>query len=98
VLSMKKAVPNIEINKEVKKELIQSIKHFFFRERNEEISDFQASFVLDFILDTIAPYIYNQAIADAHTLMSGKIEDLYGLEKRPRPPKPATNEVSGKSE
>lgn len=81
---MRKVVPNIEINKEVKQELLNSIKFFFLRERNEEISDFQASFLLDFILDNIAPYIYNQAITDAHTLMSGKIEDLYGLEKRPR--------------
>jgi uncharacterized protein (DUF2164 family) len=81
---VRKVVPNIEINKEVKQELLNSIKFFFLRERNEEISDFQASFLLDFILDNIAPYIYNQAITDAHTLMSGKIEDLYGLEKRPR--------------
>jgi uncharacterized protein (DUF2164 family) len=85
---MKKAIPIIEINKDVKKELLNSIKHFFLKERNEEISDFQASFILDFILDHIAPYIYNQAITDAHTLMSGKIEDLYGLEKRPRPINP----------
>lgn len=85
---MNKAIPIIEINKDVKKELLNSIKHFFLKERNEEISDFQASFILDFILDHIAPYIYNQAITDAHTLMSGKIEDLFGLEKRPRPINP----------
>ncbi|MDR3588906.1 MAG: DUF2164 domain-containing protein [Negativicutes bacterium] len=75
----------MEINKGVKQELLNNIKHFFLTERNEDISDFQASFLLDFILDHIAPYIYNQAITDAHTMMSGKIEDLYGLEKRPRP-------------
>jgi uncharacterized protein (DUF2164 family) len=84
VLAVKKVVPNIEVNKEVKLELLKSIQHFFRSERSEELSEFQASLVLDFVLDQIAPYIYNQAITDAHTLLSGKIEDLFGLEKRPR--------------
>lgn len=75
---------NIELRKEVKEDLIESIKLFFANERDEEISDFQASVVLDFITSTVGPHIYNQAIADAHDFLSGKLEDLYGLEKRPR--------------
>ncbi len=75
---------NIELSKEVKQDLIKSIKHFFLSEKDEDISDFQASTVLDFVLSNVGPYIYNQAIADAYTLMSEKIEDLYGLEKRSR--------------
>lgn len=74
----------IELSKEVKQEQITSIKQFFLNERGEEISDFQASVVLDFVLHEIGPHVYNQAIADARAFMSDKIEDLYGLEKRPR--------------
>lgn len=75
---------NIELSKEVKQEQITGIKNFFLNERGEEISDFQASVVLEFVLREIGPHVYNQAIADAYALMSGRIEDLYQLEKRPR--------------
>lgn len=75
---------NIELSKESKQDLINSIKEFFARERDEDISDFQAATVLEFILETVGPHIYNQAVADAHALMTDRLEDLYGLEKRPR--------------
>ncbi len=74
----------IELSKETKQDLLNSIKEYFARERAEELSDFQAAAVLDFILETVGPHIYNQAVADAHALMSDRLEDLYGLEKRPR--------------
>lgn len=74
----------IELSKEVTADQIKNIKDFFLNERDEEISDFQAETLLQFILREIGPEIYNQAIADAYTLMSDKLEDLYGLEKRHR--------------
>ena len=74
----------IELSKETKQDLINSIKEYFARERDEELSDFQAAAVLDFILETVGPHIYNQAVADAHALMSDRLEDIFGLEKRPR--------------
>ncbi len=75
---------NIEFSKEIRQELVNSVKEFFARERDEELSDFQAAAVLDFILETAGPHIYNQAVADAHALMADRLDDLYGLEKRPR--------------
>jgi uncharacterized protein (DUF2164 family) len=74
----------IVLGKEARKDLIEGIKNFFLKERGEELSDFQAAIVLDFFLDSVAPAVYNQAIADAHSLMAGMIEEIYGLEKRPR--------------
>jgi len=77
-------VKNTEFSEDVKMVLINSIQEFFLNERAEEISSFQASIILDFMLTSIGPIIYNQAIADAYALMNDRIEDLYGLEKRPR--------------
>ena len=74
----------IELGNELKQDAIGSIKRFFQKERDEELSDFQAATILEFILDELAPPIYNQALADAHTLMSKEIEELYGLQKYPR--------------
>jgi len=76
-------VNNIKLSKERRADLINSIKTFFLNERDENISDFQASIFLDFILRDAGVYIYNQAIADAHQLMIQKTEELFALEKQP---------------
>lgn len=72
----------IKLNQNTKKILLSSIQKFFLTERDEEISEFQASIFLDFILNEAGIYIYNQAISDAHELMNQKIEELFSLEKR----------------
>lgn len=72
----------IELAKEARLDLLDKIKGFFSNELEQEISDFKASIFLEFVLESIGPQIYNQAISDAYALMSERIEDLYGLEKR----------------
>jgi uncharacterized protein (DUF2164 family) len=72
----------ITLKKEIKKNLIEEIKRFFWNERDEELSDLAAEIILDFILNTIGPHIYNVGINDAYAFMSEKIDDLFGLEKR----------------
>lgn len=74
----------IELNKETRAQMIKDIRTFFQNEQNEDISDFRAAIFLDFIIETLGSYFYNQAIEDAYRLMNEKIEDLYGLEKRSR--------------
>lgn len=73
---------SVELDKEIKLDLLDKIKVFFSNELEQEISDFKASILLEFVLNSIGPQIYNQAISDAYALMSERIEDLYGLEKR----------------
>lgn len=72
----------IELNKSDQQEAIRHIKEFFNEVRDESISDFQATSLLERFLHCIGPSIYNQAIADAHNLLTQKLDDLYGLEKR----------------
>ncbi|HBS60582.1 MAG TPA: DUF2164 domain-containing protein [Firmicutes bacterium] len=71
----------IELAKDIRKVLVEDIKNYFLTEREEEMGDLSAEFLLDFILETIGPHIYNRAINDAHTFMSEKTEDLFALEK-----------------
>lgn len=75
----------IQLSKDNQEVLLASIQKFFLTERDEEMSDFQASLFLDFILQEAGVYIYNQAIADAHQLMNQKTEELFSLEKRITP-------------
>lgn len=72
----------IELAKDIRKMLVEDLKHYFLTEREERIGDLPAGLLLDFILDNIGPHIYNQAINDAYIFMSEKTEDLFGLEKR----------------
>ena len=74
----------IELSAEVRQSMLGKIKEFFFNEKDEEISEFQAGILLDFFLENIGSLAYNQAIEDAHKYMAERVEDMYGLQKRPR--------------
>lgn len=72
----------IELSKDNKRVLLDEIKLHFWQEHDLELSDFQAEKTLDFMLNHAGIYIYNQAIADAHALMTEKTEELFTLEKQ----------------
>lgn len=59
-----------------RKSTITAIRRFFREEREEEIGDLQAALVLDFVMEAVAPRIYNQAIRDAQALMMRTVADL----------------------
>ena len=64
------------------KEAVRTLQQFFRETREEDISDFQATALLDFFLARIAPAIYNRALSDTHAILIQKLDDIYGLEKR----------------
>lgn len=74
----------IELNKENRDLILEEIKKFFYEERDEEIGELASILVLDFIMDNIAPEIYNKGVKDSVAFMTDKIEDMYGLEIRKR--------------
>lgn len=55
----------IKLSKEQNELMISSIQEFFYRERDEELTEFAAERVLDFIKQQMAPHFYNAAISDA---------------------------------
>lgn len=74
----------IELNKEVRVVLVESLKRYYWNERDEELSNLGAELLLDFIVNDIGPYIYNKAVEDSYSYMNERIEDLLGLQKRLR--------------
>jgi uncharacterized protein (DUF2164 family) len=74
-------MPPINLSKELKKQAIDEIKKYFLEKREEEIGQLAAELLFDVMIEKVGAAIYNQGIRDAHTFMSEKIEDLYGLEK-----------------
>lgn len=74
----------IEFNKEVRVVLLEELQRYYWKERDEELSNLGAELLLDFIINEIGPYIYNKAVEDCHAYMYERVEDLLGLEKRLR--------------
>ncbi len=72
---------NFKLTKEIKQQIIFDIQKYFSDERDEEIGNLSAELLLQFIIEKVGPAIYNQAIHDAHSFVSEKIEELYSLEK-----------------
>jgi uncharacterized protein (DUF2164 family) len=70
---------SINVTKERHNEMLSEIKIFFLKEREEEIGDLAAGLILDFILEKIAPEIYNQGVDDSYTYIKDAAEDLLSI-------------------
>ncbi len=71
----------IKLTKEKREDMIASIKTYFLKERDEELGDLASGFVLDFIIEKLAPEFYNQGVQDSYAYMNEKIEDLLEIQK-----------------
>jgi Uncharacterized conserved protein len=73
----------LHLPKEQKTQLISLVQQYFSEERNEEIGHLAAEFLIDFMIKHLGPFIYNQAIDDAQSLVAQKMtlldEDVYAL-------------------
>lgn len=72
----------IKLSKEKREDMIALIKAYFLKEKDEELGDLASGFLLDFIIEKLAPDFYNQGVWDAYTYMNVKIEDLLEIQKR----------------
>jgi len=63
-------------NKEQHQQIIQSIQDFFLEERDEELSEFSADRVFDFIKASVAVHFYNTGIQDAHAAVLNQFSSL----------------------
>ena len=64
----------------------RSIKEYFAETFEDEISDFRADDLLDFVVRELGPPVYNQAIQDAHKFIQDKLIDLEGEFYEPEKP------------
>lgn len=69
----------IDLPKETRDRLVQSVKRYVAEEMEQEIGDLQASMLLDFCLKEIGPSVYNQAVADAQKHLVARVEEMGGV-------------------
>ena len=70
----------IKISIEDKNEMKKVISNYFLKERDEDLGDLACHLLLEFFIEELGPYIYNQGVEDAHIYMKDKIEDLFALQ------------------
>ncbi|MCW0217182.1 MAG: DUF2164 domain-containing protein [Prosthecobacter sp.] len=59
-------------------EIVSSLQRYAAKELDCELGDVQAGLFLDYILQEIGPFAYNQGVEDAKTFLAAKMEDLSG--------------------
>ncbi|QPC48090.1 DUF2164 domain-containing protein [Mangrovibacillus cuniculi] len=78
----------IKLEKEKKQQIVEELKEWFYQERAEELGDIGAENMMEFFLQEIGPYFYNQGVKDARKLMQENVsqleDDLISLERRKR--------------
>jgi uncharacterized protein (DUF2164 family) len=71
----------IKLTKEKRADMISSIKTYFLNERDEELGDLGSNFMLDFIIEKLAPEFYNQGVYDSYKYMSDRLEDVLSIQR-----------------
>ncbi|WP_144475385.1 DUF2164 domain-containing protein [Cytobacillus oceanisediminis] len=66
----------IKLSKEQQETMIADIQVFFSQERGEELTEFAAERVLDFVKTSLAPHFYNAAISDAKIVLEQQFSSL----------------------
>ncbi|MBX3482299.1 DUF2164 domain-containing protein [Phenylobacterium sp.] len=69
-------MPKIELTKEDRDAASRALSRYLKAELDLEVTGFDAVFLLDFVTETLGPYFYNQALADAQALLGKKLEEL----------------------
>jgi uncharacterized protein (DUF2164 family) len=69
---------NLAISKQNRTDAIASLKRYFNENRPEPLGELGAGLLLDFFLEELGPFVYNQAIADAKKRMETVVSELTG--------------------
>ncbi|WP_285105060.1 DUF2164 domain-containing protein [Paenibacillus sp. UMB4589-SE434] len=77
----------IKLTKEQREVLVSEVQHYYEVERSETIGELASADILEFMLKTIGPYVYNQALEDARKMLNDRFaaveDELYAMHKRP---------------
>lgn len=68
----------IELTDERRDALIAHLQTLFSTEFDETLSGFRAGEIIDHMLKTLGPTVYNQAVADVRAHFQSKLDDLDG--------------------
>lgn len=70
----------IKMDEVTKEEMRKRIAIYFYEERDEDLGELASQLILEFFLEELGPYIYNQGVEDAYIYTKDKAEDMLGLQ------------------
>ncbi|TRY33454.1 DUF2164 domain-containing protein [Aliiglaciecola sp. M165] len=78
----------IKFTNQQKDEMVVKLQSYFEKELAQELGQFDAEFLLDFVSKELGAYYYNQGLHDARVVFEKRVQsiddDLYGIEKETR--------------
>ncbi len=75
----------IKLSQERQERLVSDLRGLFSRDFDQDLSEFQARQLLDFLVVHLGAPIYNQAIQDVRAALQTKLDDLDGEFYEPEP-------------
>jgi uncharacterized protein (DUF2164 family) len=66
----------IKLKKDQQELMISDIQYFFSQERDEEITEFAAERILDFVKEKLAPHFYNAAVLDVRHVVEQQFSSI----------------------
>ncbi|MDI3326715.1 DUF2164 domain-containing protein [Pontibacterium granulatum] len=76
---------DIKFSEDEKSLLVSKLKRYFDAELDQELGQFDAEFLLDFISREIGAYYYNRGLADARVVVQSRLDQIddaiYEIEK-----------------
>ena len=66
----------IELDDARKRRAIAKLQAFYLDQFDEDLSAFRAEQLLDFLIESVGPQIYNQGVQDARVFLQHKLDDL----------------------
>ena len=77
---------DITFSKDEKALIVRKVQGYFSEELKQQIGQFDAEFLLDFMSKELGAYYYNRGLYDAQAALNAKLEDvqdaIYQLEQR----------------
>ena len=66
----------INLTNERKEEIASALSGYYLEQFDEELNEYRALNIVDFLLQRIGPSQYNQAVGDVRKYLAEKIEEL----------------------
>lgn len=69
-------MPDIGFSKDEKAALVRKIQLYFNEELGQQIGQFDAEFLIDFVSRELGAYYYNRGLQDAQATLAAKLDDV----------------------
>ena len=69
-------MPDIDFSKDEKAALVRKIQLYFNEELGQQIGQFDAEFLIDFVSRELGAYYYNRGLQDAQAALVARLDDV----------------------